>query len=57
MRATFLTLVLLSAYTSDNIWFHGEYSSKTAQIANDMAVKIDRELTDRLLPMRKYFRG
>jgi hypothetical protein len=57
MRVTFLVLVLLSAYTSDNIWFGGEYASRAQQIANDVAVKIDRQLTDRLRPLRRYYRG
>ena len=57
MRTIFLVLACLSAYTGDNIWFQGEYSSTASQIANDVAVKIDRELTNRLRPLRTYFRG
>lgn len=54
---TFLVLACVSAYTGDNIWLGGEFSSKAEQIANDVAVKIDRELTYRLRPLRRYFRG
>jgi hypothetical protein len=57
MRTIFLILAALSAYTGDNIWFQGKYASTVTQIANDGAVKIDRELTDWLRPLRRYFRG
>jgi len=54
---TFLVLALLGGYVGDNMWFGGEYSMVTAQIANNVAIKIDRELTNRFRPLRKYFRS
>jgi hypothetical protein len=57
MRMTFLVLAFLSAYIGDNVWLGGQYSSRAQEIGNDTAVKIDRELTNRLRPLRRYFRG